>query len=93
MVLSADDIAAISQIVATTIYGLQAGRDGCGGNREKCHVDEKFFRKIPTFDCENWRDWSFQVKGRRKELFQGGGQIAGLGGGAARRDFALQCVS
>ena len=66
MVLSPDDIAVISQIVATTIHGLQAGRDGGGGNREKCHVDEKFFRKIPTFDGENWRDWSFQAKAAAK---------------------------
>ena len=93
MVLSPDDIVAISQIVPTTIHGLQAGRDGGGGNREKCLVDEKFFRKIPTFAGETWRDSSFQVKAAAKSSFKGGGQIAGLGRGAARRDSGLQCVS
>ena len=75
MVLSPDDIAAISQIVATTIHGLQAGRDGGGGNREKCHVDEKFFRKIPTFPGENSRDWSFQVKAAAKSSSKEAGKL------------------
>ena len=74
-VLSPDDIAAISQIVATTIHGLQAGRDGGGGNREKCHVDEKFFRKIPTFAGENWSDWSFQVKAAAKSSSKEAGKL------------------
>ena len=73
MVLSPDDLAAISQIVATTIHGLQA--DGGGGNREKCHVDEKFFRKITTFAGENWRDWSFQVKAAAKSSSKEAGKL------------------
>ena len=74
-VLSPDDNAAISQIVATTIHGLQAGRDGGGGNRQKCHVDEKFFRKISTFAGENWRDWSFQVKAAAKSSSKEAGKL------------------
>ena len=86
------DFAAISQIVATTIPGLKAERDRSGGNREKCHVDEKFFRKIPTFAGENWRDWSFHVEAAAKSSSKEAGKTAGLGGGAARRDLGLQCV-
>ena len=75
MVLSPDDIAAITQIVASTIQGLQGGREGGGIQREKNHIDEKFFRKIPTFSGENWRDWSFQVKAATKSSSKDAGKL------------------
>ena len=64
MVLSTEDVAAITQIVATTLAQMGGGAAmavGGGGGR-KTFVEERYFRKIPTFDGKGWKDFAFQFK-------------------------------
>ena len=57
------------------VHGLQSGRECEGGQRDECHVDEDFFRKISSFSGENWRDWSFQAKATAKSSSKDAGKL------------------
>lgn len=61
MVLTAEDIAAISHIVANTLAQMNTqhvAHRAVG----RAQIDEKHYRKIKTFDGANWKDFTFQFK-------------------------------
>ena len=63
MVLTAEDIAAISHIVAMTISQMPGPTTVPTETKVKVRgVDEKHYRKMHQFGGSNWRDFSFQFK-------------------------------
>ena len=66
MVLTADDIAAITQIVATTMAQMAATQPTftppTTPPSKVRSIDERHYRKISSFSGSNWKDFSFQFK-------------------------------
>lgn len=64
MVLSADDIAAISHVVAAAIaqMGQHAGAAQPPVASHMRKIDERNYRKIEPFNGTNWKDFAFQFK-------------------------------
>ena len=65
MVLTADDIAAITHIVTTTMASMPMQQQAAAAPHPegaRRAVDERYYRKINIFNGIGWKDFSFQFK-------------------------------
>ena len=67
MSLTPEVIAMIAEVVRVTdeAAARAPNRDHGPANRTR-RVDERFFRKIRTFNGDGWKQWAFQLKGATK---------------------------
>lgn len=62
MVLTAEDIAAISHIVAATLAQMPNVGGTATNQNKRNRIDEKHYRRIQQFSGSNWKDFAFQFK-------------------------------
>ena len=64
MPFSPEDLEQLTQLISVTVNAtLSAQRLGSTtGNNKAESVDERFFRKIPVFNGEHFKDFAFQFK-------------------------------
>ena len=65
MVLTADDIAATTHIVTTTMASMPMQQQAAAAPHPegaRRAVDERYYRKINIFNGTGWKDFSFQFK-------------------------------
>ena len=73
MVLTADDIAAITHIVASTMANMPMQQQAAAAQEPRPEgfrraLDERHYRKIHVFRGVGWKDFSFQIKAGTEEF-------------------------
>ena len=90
MVLTADVIAAITHIVASTTATMPMQQQVAAAQEPRPEgfrraLDERHYRKIHVFNGVGWKDFSFQFKAATGSSHEAGFLIAMLGGVGAER--------